>query len=165
MIRKDREISDRETIIGIIKKCHVCHLAVNDHDSGFPYIVPMNFGIIESDNKIYLTFHCAKRGKKLELIAKDPRATFEMECDVKLVYNPKHGHNTDVFKSVIGHGILDFVYEPEKKALCLKALVDRYHKTQIAIKPEDIGRCTILRLEITDFVGKEKSLANNADYR
>ena len=38
MRREDREITDFNEIINIIKKCDVCRIALNDKD--FPYIVP-----------------------------------------------------------------------------------------------------------------------------
>ena len=47
MFRKDREITDRNTIVDIMKRCHVCRLAFNDRQSGYPYLVPMNFGLVE----------------------------------------------------------------------------------------------------------------------
>ena len=67
MLRKDREITDRVAIIDIIRKSHVCHLAFNDASTGYPYIVPMNFGIVEDGDNLSLAFHCAKRGHKLDV--------------------------------------------------------------------------------------------------
>lgn len=43
MRRKDREITDFDEIVAIMRKCDVCRIAVNDGDT--PYIVPMNFGL------------------------------------------------------------------------------------------------------------------------
>ena len=43
MRRKDREVTDFHEIIGIMKKCDSCIVAMNDGD--FPYVVPMNFGL------------------------------------------------------------------------------------------------------------------------
>ena len=79
MRRKDREITDFNEMIEIIKKCDVCRIVMNDE--GFPYIVPLNFGLEVQGEQVYLYFHCAMKGKKLDLIAKDNRITFEMDCD------------------------------------------------------------------------------------
>lgn len=43
MRRKDREVTDLSEIIEIMKNCDVCRLALND--DGFPYILPLNFGM------------------------------------------------------------------------------------------------------------------------
>ena len=66
MRRKDREVADFTEQLAIIKKCDVCRIALNDED-GFPYIVPMNFGMDVQDGQLYLYFHCATEGKKLDL--------------------------------------------------------------------------------------------------
>lgn len=79
MRRKDREITDFHEMIDIMKKCDSCIVAMNDGD--FPYIVPMNFGLEVQGEQVFLYFHCAMEGKKLDLLKKDNRVTFEMDCD------------------------------------------------------------------------------------
>ena len=159
MLRKDREITDRNAIIDTIRKSHVCHLAFNDASTGYPYLVPMNFGIVEDGDNLTLTFHCAKRGHKLDCLKADPRVSFEMECDVQLVYNPAHGHNTDIFKSVIGRGIAEMVEDPQEKGKLLQAMMDHYHNPPIPVTDADIARSTIFKVTVTDLWGKEKKLS------
>ena len=159
MIRKDREITDRDAIISIMRRCHVCRLAFNDATTGFPYIIPMNFGITEEDGELILSFHCAKRGYKLDLIAKDPRVAFEMECDVELVYNPAHKHNTEIFKSVVGYGYAEVVNESEQKIVLLQSLVNRYHEHSLEVTQADAARCTVFKVSVTQLFGKEKKLS------
>ena len=50
MRRKDREVTDLSEIIEIMKNCDVCRLALND--DGFPYILPLNFGMAVNGDKI-----------------------------------------------------------------------------------------------------------------
>lgn len=158
MIRKDREITDRSAILDIMKRCHVCRLAFNDPQSGYPYIVPMNYGLVEREGVPVLCFHCASRGYKLECLARDHRVAFEMECDVELVYNPAHGHNTDIFKSVTGRGLARIVEDPAEKTALLQALTDRYHAQPITVTATDAGRCTIFTVTVEALWGKEKKL-------
>ena len=49
MRRKDREITDVDEMINIMKKCDTCAIALNDEETGFPYIVPLNFGMEVKD--------------------------------------------------------------------------------------------------------------------
>ena len=63
MRRKDREITDFNEIINIIKKCDVCRIALNDKD--FPYIVPLNFGY-PGKRSIFIFSLCHGR-KKIRL--------------------------------------------------------------------------------------------------
>ena len=51
MRRKDREITDREEILAIIRKCDVCRIALNDGD--YPYIVPLNFGLDVQGDQVF----------------------------------------------------------------------------------------------------------------
>lgn len=158
MIRKDREITDRAAILDIVKRSHVCRLAFNDKQEGYPYIVPMNFGIIDSGDTVSLVFHCAPRGKKLDLLRVDNRVAFELECDVRLVFNPKHGHNTDIYKSVTGRGRAEIVEDEVQKMVLLQALVDRYHDEKLEVTAIDASRCTMFRVIVSALVGKEKKL-------
>ena len=59
MRRSDREIKDRDQIIEVIKKCDVCRLALND--GGYPYILPLNFGMEEKDGRSFCIFTGPRR--------------------------------------------------------------------------------------------------------
>ena len=54
MRRKNREVTNLSEIIEIMKNCDVCRLALND--DGFPYILPLNFGMAVNGDKITLYF-------------------------------------------------------------------------------------------------------------
>ena len=73
MRRSDREITDRNEILQVMERCDVCRLALNDGE--YPYILPLNFGMEQAGEQIILYFHGATEGKKLNLIARDPRAS------------------------------------------------------------------------------------------
>ena len=104
MRRKDREITDFNEQLAIIKRCDSCVLALHDED--FPYVVPVSFGMAVEEGTLYLYFHCASQGKKLELLQRDNRATFEMDCDHALLLNQEKMSCTTSYSSVIGHGLI-----------------------------------------------------------
>ena len=79
MRRTDREITDRQELLDVMARCDVCRLALND-ESGYPYVVPLNFGMEERDGTLYLLFHGAMTGTKYDRMERDPRVTFEMDC-------------------------------------------------------------------------------------
>ena len=68
MRRKDREVTDFETILGIIDECNIIRIGLADGDS--PYIVPLNFAYAVSEKQIEFYVHGAMAGRKYELIAK-----------------------------------------------------------------------------------------------
>ena len=49
MRQKNREVSNREELLEIMRRCDVCRLALNNE--GYPYIVPMNFGLSVDEDK------------------------------------------------------------------------------------------------------------------
>ena len=69
MRKENREIKEFNEIIEVMKNCDVCRLALND--DGYPYILPLNFGMEVVDGKVNLYFHSALEGYKVELIKKD----------------------------------------------------------------------------------------------
>ena len=102
MRRSDREVKEFGDIVAIIEECDVCRIALNNN--GYPYILPLNFGMCIKEDKIELYFHGAMEGTKYDLIEKDNRASFEMDCEHKLVTEIERGSCTMEYKSVIGQG-------------------------------------------------------------
>lgn len=154
MRRKDREITDFNDIIDIIKKCDTCRLAWNDKD--FPYIVPMNFGLDVQGEQVFLYFHCAMEGKKLDLMKKDNRVTFEMDCDHNFILYEERMSCTMGYASVIGHGTLEIVPDEDKLA-ALKILMRQYHAEDFVFNTDMVPVTTVLKLTVSDMVGKRRN--------
>ena len=155
MRRKDREITDFNEMIKIVKKCDSCVLALNEE--GFPYIIPMNFGMDIEDGQLYLYFHCASEGKKLDLIRKDNRASFEMDCEHKLVLQEEEMECTMGYASVIGQGIIEFVAE-EDKLQALKVLMRQYRSEDFQFDTRMLKVTTVLKMKVIHMTGKRKSV-------
>ena len=154
MRRKDREITDFNEIINIIKKCDVCRIALNDKD--FPYIVPLNFGLGIQGKEVYLYFHCAMEGKKLDLIAKDNRVTFEMDCDHNFILYEERMSCTMGYESVIGPGVIETVPD-ENKYESLKILMRQYQAEDFKFNTDMMRVTTVLKMTVIDMVGKRRN--------
>ena len=70
MRRSDREITDFQELITVMRGCDVCRLAL--HDEPYPYILPLNFGLEVDGETVRLYFHGANAGTKYDLIARNP---------------------------------------------------------------------------------------------
>lgn len=151
MRRKDREITSFQEILEIIEKCDTCRIALNDE--GFPYIVPLNFGHEVQGEQVFFYFHAATEGKKLDLIAKDNRATFEMDCDHNFILYEKQMNCTMGYASVIGHGTIEIVPDEEKYD-ALKILMRHYHAEDFRFNTDMIGVTTVLKMTVHDMAGK-----------
>ena len=155
MRRKDREITDREEILAVMHACDVCRIALNDTD-GIPYIVPLNFGMETcEDGTIRLYFHSAAEGKKLDLIGRDPRAAFEMDCRHELKYDADRCRCTMYYASVEGRGRIHILSEEEKVA-ALEMLMAHYYPgtDQVPFNPAAIPRTCVYCLTVEEISGK-----------
>ena len=102
MRRKDREITDIDEKINIIKKCKVCRIALSENN--MPYIVPLNYGYSFENNILTLFFHSATEGKKLDIIQNNNNACFEIDCDTQLIEAEKACDYGYAFRSIVGFG-------------------------------------------------------------
>lgn len=152
MRRNDREIKDLSEIIEVIRKCDVCRIALNDEE-GYPYIIPLNFGMETEGGRITLYFHGAGEGKKFELLKKDNRASFEMDCSHKLIADREACRCTMGYESVVGRGRMEIASDAEKReALC--ALMQQYHEDDFPFREEVMNRTTVMKLTVEEIHGK-----------
>ena len=92
MRRSDREITDFQELITVMRGCDVCRLAL--HDEPYPYILPLNFGLEVDGETVRLYFHGANTGTKYDLIARNPNVSFEMDRGHELILDDEHGNCT-----------------------------------------------------------------------
>lgn len=159
MIRADREVTDFRQIISIVDECDVCRLALNGLD-GLPYILPLNFGYSTDNETLTLYFHSALKGLKHELITRDPRAAFEMDCAHRLTSDPVRGYCTMSYRSVMGRGRIIYITDPEEKLAALRLLTDRYHREyapgHFPFNPAALPRTAVYKLVIERITAKRK---------
>lgn len=125
MRRKDREVTDCGRIKEMIEACRCCRLGF--YDGSEVYIVPMDFGYEEYDGKRVFYFHSAKKGRKMELIAKTHAAGFELDTNHELVEGKSACEYTSRYQSVIGTGKVTLVEGEKKKIKALQSIM--FHST------------------------------------
>lgn len=153
MRRSDREVKKFEDIVAIMEKCDVCRIALNN--DGYPYILPLNFGMRVKGEKIELYFHGAIEGTKYDLIAKDNRAGFEMDCAHKLVTETESGNCTMEYESVIGQGHIEMISDDEKyDALCI--LMQHYHQEDFPFNKAVMPNTKVFKLVVEKVTGKRR---------
>lgn len=152
MRRKDRELTDWNDLLAVVAACDVCRLGLNGPD-GWPYLLPLNFGERVEGGRLVLYFHSAMEGTKRELMARDPRATFEMDCAHRLVTDEVHRECTMEYHSVIGRGYLEPVPD-EQKLDALKVLMAHYHKADFPFNTAPAAQTLVYRLVVTGMTGK-----------
>lgn len=158
MRRSDREVKEFKDIVAIMEKCDVCRIALNNN--GYPYILPLNFGMAVKGKKIELFFHGAMDGTKYDLIEKDNRASFEMDCEHKLVTEIERGSCTMEYESVMGQGYIEMISDDEKyDALC--TLMKHYHQEEFLFNKAVMPRTKVFKLVVEKVTGKIRMKKND----
>ena len=116
MRRIDRAVTDNQQITFIIEQAKVVHIGMIDNDR--PYVVPMQYGFIFNEGKLTLYVHCAKEGRKLDILKKNPCVFIELETNVAIVSGGdvpcKYGSE---YASVMGDGTAFFVEDVKEKII------------------------------------------------
>jgi nitroimidazol reductase NimA-like FMN-containing flavoprotein (pyridoxamine 5'-phosphate oxidase superfamily) len=146
MIKKNKEVFDKQHIKAIFELSIVCRIAFNN--SPAPYIIPMNYGY--HDNKIYL--HTANIGFKLELIKKNNNVGFELENKIEIV----HGNygTTLKYQSIVGEGIIEVIKDDEDKQTALKYLIEHHGGKFTNHSEKSLSGVTMLVINITNLTAK-----------
>lgn len=154
MRKKDREITDRQEMLDIMGRCDVCRLALNGSD-GYPYLLPLSFGMEEENGTLYLYFHGAAEGTKYDLIARDCRASFEMDGAHRIVTGPDACSWSMEYESVIGCGRLERL-TPEEAPRALPALMAHYGGSGLPFREAGMQHTAILRLRVERMTAKAR---------
>lgn len=158
MRRSDREVKEMKDIVAIMEKCDVCRIALNNN--GYPYILPLNFGMCVRDDIIELYFHGAMEGTKYDLIEKDNRASFEMDCEHELVTEIERGSCTMEYESVIGQGHIEILSDDEKYN-ALHVLMKHYHQEEFQFNKAVIPLTRVFKLTVETVTGKRRMKKND----
>ena len=149
MRRKEKEITNREDIEKFLRQSKVCRLAMVDGDK--PYMVPLNFGY--SDGCLF--FHCAKQGRKIDLIKKNPNICFEVDELIKLNKASLACDWGIDFKSVIGSGKAQFLEDSKEKTQALHAIMSQYSGRTFEYPDEMLEKTLVIKVVIDEMTGKQ----------
>lgn len=155
MRRKDREITELGEIVDIMKRCDVCRIAINDGE--YPYILPLNFGfeIIGEDIVIYI--HGAREGTKHELIRRNNKVSFEMDCSHRLIApQGEEGCTASMtYESVIGQGRMTPLTDGEK-AHALSVILGHYQLEAGKFDPVHFANTTAYSIRCSTYTAKRR---------
>jgi nitroimidazol reductase NimA-like FMN-containing flavoprotein (pyridoxamine 5'-phosphate oxidase superfamily) len=155
--RTEKEIADRAEMEAIIRRCRVCRLAMVEN--GMPYVVPLNFGF--ADDTLY--FHCASKGRKIDILKKNGAVCFEFDVDHELVKGEKACEWGMHYQSVIGFGTAVFVTDPADKRRALDVIMSHYTDSDAPFRYPDaeIKRTTVISVPIDHMTGKRSLAASS----
>jgi len=156
------EVKERALIEEILDRASYGTLALCDGKT--PYSVPINFVRIGEE----LLFHGAKRGRKMQMLERNPFASFSVVESYAIIpsyFSSKEGlacPATHFFKSVVAEGSVRFVTDREEKAHALEQLMrklqpeGKYHPLDDDAYTKAIDATAIFALKMEEVRAKFK---------
>lgn len=151
MLRQEKEIKDPTIIDSVIRSADVCRLAMcANHE---PYLVPMCFGY---DGDL-MYFHCAREGKKIDIIRKNEKVCFELEGQVKIARAGTPCNWSLEYTSIIGFGRASIVENAREKRNALDLIMDHYEgKRPYEYSDKAFDKAAIIKVKIDDMTCKRE---------
>jgi nitroimidazol reductase NimA-like FMN-containing flavoprotein (pyridoxamine 5'-phosphate oxidase superfamily) len=149
MRRKDKEITDVAAIEAIIENARVCRLAMADGNT--PYMVPLSFGY--RDRGLY--FHSAPKGRKIDLLRKNPQVCFEFEAAVETITAEEACSWGMQYQSVIGFGRAEFIDDADGKRRALAIIMAQYDEKRYTFPENTVNTTAVFRVTIASMSGKQ----------
>lgn len=152
MRRNEKAVTDPAGLEEILRAGKVCRLAIRDEP--VPYLVPLNYGY--QDGVLY--FHSSSEGRKIELLRQSPLVGFEISLDLGVVAGERACHWSTRFRSVIGHGRIEFIGSPEGKRRALDAIMAQYAAGEFSYPDAALNATCTYRLLIAGMSGKQSGV-------
>ena len=148
MRRGEQGITDRTEIDSIIRRSQHCSLGLSD--GGQPYVVPLCFGY---DGK-FLYFHCAKEGRKLDILRKNNNVCLEFDL-VEGMVEADQGCDWGIkYQSVVGFGSAWLVEDIKEKQNAMTLLMAQYSNRTFSFPEAILSRTAVVKVVIETLTGK-----------
>ena len=154
MRRKDREITDINTIEYIIAHCDTIRIAM--HDECYPYMVTLNFGEEKVNNQYVFYCHSALEGKKIDLLKKNNKVFFEMDYNHQVILYDDLMSCTMGYSSVMGKGEVYFIEDHNDKMHALKTLMKHYHDETFPFKESMVDHTCVFKIVVSELTAKRR---------
>ena len=120
-------------------------------DDGYPYTVPINY--VSLEDKIY--FHSAKKGHKVDAIAKEPKVSMTVVEKDDVVSR----EFTTYFRSIQLFGKAYVVEDEAERNVAFRALCEKFSGADLdryeEIMSKEAAAAAIVRIDIEHITGKE----------
>lgn len=156
MRKREREVTDIEEILTILEKSKVIHLGLCDSDQ--PYVLPMNYGYVYESETLVFYLHGAKEGYKYDIIRKNPKISFALECDT-LPFDGRIACQYGMaYSSVLGKGIAEIIEDVEEKKKSLTVLMKTQTGRDFEFDDKMVSIVNVIRITVTEFSAKKRPL-------
>jgi len=154
MRRPERQITDFDEILDVLRRCPTGRLGFVDADG--PYVVPISFGFEVVDGRVVVWFHSARVGRKTRAVRAGGQVCFEVDQLDEIVGDvPEACDMTALYESVIGFGQVQEVTDAAEARRGAAIFVDRYQPGASATLPTPLrSNVIVFKVELDELIGK-----------
>ena len=154
--RRELEVTDLAEIKRILDISKVVHVAMVD--DGKPYMVPMNYGYTLEDGKLTFYLHGATKGRKLDVMKKNPDVFVEVECDLMPFAGEVACQYGMAYASLMGEGKATIVEEVEEKMQALSILMKSQTGQEFTFNERLVSIVSVIRIDVEEFTAKKREM-------
>ena len=157
MRRKDKAVTELAAIEAIIRNSAYMTLGMRDEEEA--YMVPLDFGYASDGRSLgAVFFHCARSGRKLDLIKRDPRVSLLFVATDHAFIDEGDGSlactlNTD-YRSVMALGEARIVEDEAEKLDAIRVVLKQHGCEHLPVAPENLAKTHLVRVALKSAIGK-----------
>ena len=156
MTRREFEITDPSRIQSILDTAKILRLGLAVDNE--PYVVPMNYGHTFEDGKLTLYLHSAVRGKKLDMMRRNPKVFFEIDCDRMPFEGKLPCQYGMVYSSLMGRGKARFIEDVEEKKQAMTHLMKTQTGKDFSFEDKLVSIVTVVRIDVEEYTAKHRPM-------
>jgi len=138
--RREKEITDRQEMIRILMTAKYVTVAMSAEDG--PYLATLTHAYDQARNALY--FHCAREGRKVDVLKKDSRVWGQALLDKGYVEGKcDHLYATAQFK-----GRVTFIEDAEEKRHALEIMIRKNEPDPERVLTEQVTKSSLVRVNI-----------------
>lgn len=157
MRRKEKAVTGLADIEDIINAAPYFTMGMTDNHEA--YMAPLDFGY-ESDGQSLgaVYFHCARAGRKLDLLKADPRVSLLFVASGHALVDEGDGSlactlNTD-YRSVMALGEARVIEDEAEKLAAMRVVLRQHGCEHLPVDPKNLGKTALVRIDLNQAVGK-----------
>ncbi len=156
MRKRERELTDPAEIQSILDACKILHLGLSDE--GQPYVVPLNYGYVLENGRLTFYLHGANEGYKIDVIRKNPKISFAMECDA-IPFEGKVACQYGMsYRSLMGMGTAEIITDTKEKEYGLSVLMRCQTGKDFTFDERLVSIVNVVKIIVDQYSAKKRPL-------
>ncbi len=154
--RRELEVTDLNEIKRILDTSKIVHVAMVD--DGKPYMVPMNYGYTLENGKLTFYLHGALKGRKIDVMKKNPAVFVEVECDIMPFEGEVACQYGMAYASLMGEGTATILENVEEKMEAMTVLMKSQTGKDFTFNERLVSIVNVIRIDVEEFTAKKREV-------